>query len=81
MAHRHKSHKKSGGRTSYTVDNDVEKDAKERKSGGSVQRAEGGKVAGRASGGRLDRRARGGRTGGGSDKSPFSSAHMGSKKG
>jgi len=38
------------------------------------KRKEGGRVPGKASGGRLDKRARGG--GVGSDKSPFSSAHV-----
>jgi hypothetical protein len=54
-----------------------------RKDGGKVEfnkaaeRAEGGKVEGKKSGGRLDKFARGGKTGGGCDKSPFSSAASG----
>lgn len=86
MANRHKMMRKSGGRTPYNAaDSKVEKEAKERNTGGAVERAEGGKVQGRAAGGRLDKRARGGALkrarGGGADKNPFSSAHMGSKKG
>ena len=51
----------------------VMKEAKERKSGGRAEYKVGGAVAAP----RMDKRARGGRTGGGSDKSPFSSAGSG----
>ncbi len=73
MANRHVAQRKKGGGVFYEGGNSkVAKEAKARKSGGAVERAEGGKVPGRASGGRLDKRARGGRSG--ADKSPFSSA-------
>jgi len=53
----------------------VEKEADEKKHGGRVKKADGGKVEGCAPKMRMDRakRASGGRVG--SDKSPFSSAH------
>lgn len=83
MANRHKvAAKKSGGEVLNAGGNpNVEKEAKARKQGGRTTPAlkTGGTVPGRASGGRLDKRARGG--GVGADKSPFSSAHMGHKKG
>lgn len=86
MANRHVAQRKKGGRTVYQgAGSNVVKEAAQRKDGGAVTRAEGGKVQGRASGGRLDKRARGGAlkraSGGGADKSPYSSAHIGSKKG
>jgi len=78
MANRHKMARKSGGKVYYDGGSSkVAKEASERKDGGSVKRAEGGKVPAKAAGGRLDKRARGGRTG--ADKSPFSSAAL--KKG
>lgn len=49
------------------------------KRGGHTKRATGGKVPGFKSGGRLDKRARGG--GVGADRHPFSSAHIGHKRG
>lgn len=63
----------------YTPDDNVEKEAEERgekKRGGRVKKADGGKVEGCAPKMRMDRKARrksGGRVG--SDLSPFSSAH------
>lgn len=74
-------HKKSGGRTEMKVSGnpDVFKEAEEKKHGGKVKRATGGKVIGLMTGGgvrpRLDRPGRksGGRVG--ADKSPLSSAH------
>ena len=60
-------------------DSNVEKEADEKKHGGRVKKAAGGKVEGEKPKHRMDRPARkaGGRVGGGSgsDKSPFSSAH------
>ena len=59
-------------------DSDVEKEADEKKHGGRVKKADGGKVEGDKPKMRMDRAKRksGGRVGGmGSDKSPFSSAH------
>lgn len=76
MANRHK--KNVGGAAVASGNPKVIKEAKERKTGGRALKT-GGKVVGRASGGRLDKRARGG--GVGADKNPFSSAHIGSKKG
>ena len=79
MAHRHKHHKASGGpaRKEYdAVGSNVMKEEHEKKKGGAVTRAEGGKVPGRASGGRLDKRARGGRAGKDMTSSPFSAAHI-----
>lgn len=54
----------------------VEEEAKEKKHGGKVKRADGGKVEGKKPKMRMDRpcRAAGGRVG--SDKAPFSSATM-----
>lgn len=82
--HRHK--KANGGRTEMKVSGnpDVFKEAEERKHGGKVKRAsggkvDGGKIAGLMTGGavrpRLDRPGRksGGRVG--ADHSPLSSAH------
>lgn len=86
MANRHKAFKKGG---SVMPDPEhqrkIEKEAGLKtggavklKTGGAAPSAPklktGGKVVGRATGGRLDKRARGG--GVGSDKSPFSSAHL-----
>ena len=87
MANRHKMFKKGGGisKAEKTSGNeDVIREAKERKDGGEV-----GSVVGKATGGRLDRK-RGGKCmssggkspfssagGGKADKSPFSGAKMG----
>ena len=83
MAHRHKHHKAHGGKVQKEVNSKVEDEAEStqnRKHGGKVhKRKSGGRVPGYASGGRLDKRARGG--GVGSDKHPFSSAHIGHSKG
>lgn len=75
MANRHSAQRRATGGTVYSgAGSNVIKEAKERKKGGAVQRAEGGKVPAKAAGGRLDKRARGGRTG--ADKNPFSSAKI-----
>ncbi len=74
-------HRKSGGRTNMWVSGnpDVKEEAEEKKRGGKVKRAFGGKVLGLMTGGgvrpRLDRpgRKRGGAVG--ADRSPLSSAH------
>ena len=60
----------------YTYQSNVEDEAEEKKRGGRVKKAAGGKVEGDKPKDRLDRpkRASGGRVG--SDKSPFSSAHV-----
>lgn len=90
MANRHQAVKKNvGGATVSSGNPKVIAEARKKKVGGAVEakaeggpvekKAEGGKVPGKASGGRLDKRARGG--GVGSDKNPFSSAKIGSKKG
>jgi hypothetical protein len=80
MAHRHKMHKKLGGRTEYDAKGShVMKEAHEKNRGGPVTKAVGGPVPGKKSGGRIPK-ARGG-SAGGSDKHPFSSAHHGSKAG
>ena len=75
-ARHHEKHRAEGGKAvAYAGgDSNVMKEAKEKKTGGAVKRKEGGKVPGFKRGGRLDKFARGG--GVGSDKSPFSSAHL-----
>lgn len=82
MAHRHKVHKAKGGHVESREEHDREIGRTEghlKKHGGRAKHASGGKVSGFKSGGRLDKRARGG--GVGSDKHPFSSAHVGHKRG
>ncbi len=94
MANRHKVAKKNvGGAMVASGNPKVIAEAKKKKDGGAIdekaeggavaakpeKKAEGGKVAGKKAGGRLDKRARGG--GVGADQRPFSSAHIGSKKG
>ena len=73
-----KESKGSAKAEKYTPDDNVEKEAEgaERKKGGRVKKADGGKVSGEKPKERLDRpkRKSGGRVG--SDKSPFSSAHV-----
>ena len=70
MAHRHKHHKKHGGRLVYAgAGSNVSKEAESSEHGHFKK---GGKVHGHKGKHRLDKRARGGRTG-----SPFSSAHHG----
>ena len=72
MAHRHKHHKKHGGRLTYTgAGSNVVKEAES--TGGGFKK--GGHVHGHKAKHRLDKRARGGRARGGG--SPFSSAHHG----
>jgi hypothetical protein len=65
MANRHKF--KKGGRISYTAEDHVEEEAKERKFGGKVTKMGGGAVKSRFK--------RGGKVG--ADMHPFSSAHRG----
>lgn len=90
MKARHKMHRAEGGKVQkYTPDDNVEKEAEERKHGGRVkkekERKHGGRVKeearieGKKAKMRLDRPGRksGGRVG--SDKSPLSSAHNVSK--
>ena len=66
---------------SYTADNNVKKEAEERKTGGRAKRKRGGKLVGCVEGekahARADRKPRknGGRSG--SNENPFSSAHRG----
>ncbi len=76
MAHRHKVQKRAkGGRVVYAgAGSNVAKEAVS-----TENKKRGGPVIGKAAKPRLDRRARGG--GVGADKSPFSSAHVGSMKG
>lgn len=76
MAHRHRVHRAKGGRVYYAGgESNVAKEAAERKHGGKAM----GKHGGHKGHHRLDKRAHGGRVG--ADKHPFSSAHVGSKKG
>lgn len=71
MANRHKAQRSGVGSDTVVYGNPkVIAAAKARKRGGRAD----AKVDGEKSGPRLDKRARGGRTGGGADKSPFSSA-------
>lgn len=76
MAYRHTVQAKAhGGKVKKRVEHDAEIAGEAGiKRGGRAKHKDGGKVVGRASGGRLDKRARGG--GVGSDKNPFSSAHI-----
>lgn len=72
MAHRHKMHRKSGGKVYEGAGSKVVEEAEERKHGGKV----GHKVAGEKGKHHLGKRARGGRAN--ATSSPFSSAHKGS---
>jgi len=75
MAHRHSVQQKAhGGSVKKRVQHDAEIAGEAGIKRGGKAKKDGGKVVGRASGGRLDKRARGG--GVGSDKHPFSSAHL-----
>lgn len=82
MAHRHKVHKKAGGKVDgkepYNAQGShVEHEAEEKKHGGHVKRKHGGKVHGEKAGHRLDHkkhRKHGGRVG--ANTHPFSSAKM-----
>lgn len=74
MAHRHKMHKKAGGRTVYAGGgSNVAKEAEEKKHGGRTHEAH---MHHGKSHKRGDKRARGG--GVGADRHPFSSAYRGS---
>lgn len=73
MAHRHKMHRKSGGRVVYEgAGSNVAKEAEEKKHGGAVHH---GKVHGEKSKRRI-KKASGGSVG--ADKHPFSSAYRSS---
>jgi hypothetical protein len=76
MANRHKKFARGGKAKETRSEHDsvIEKEAGLKTGGKVIKRKSGGKVPGYAKGGRLDKRARGG--GVGSDKHPFSSAHV-----
>ena len=79
MAHRHKVHARGGAahhkdETHQEHEHEIESEAHMKRGGHAKHHKHGGKVHGHKGHHRLDKRARGG--GVGSDKHPFSSAHI-----